>query len=274
MSRDSIVISTRPGQSLIEIISNELPKLNKTQTKVAKVILADPKLATESSIAVLAKRSAVSQPSVNRFCKHFNAKGFPDLKLKLVQSMARGICFVAPKIEPSDNVVSYTPKIFDCAIGNLALARENICHQTINQVVKILVTARRIYFFGLGDLAVIARDAANKFIQLKLPVSSHDDLFVQKMLASQANDKDVFFIISGSTQTSEVSRVAQIAKKKGSDVIALTSPSDSLANFSTINLLVDIAESDREYTPLSTKIAYFVVLDVVMAGMILQRRNN
>ena len=55
MSRDSIVISTRPGQSLIEIISNELPKLNKTQTKVAKVILADPKLATESSIAVLAK---------------------------------------------------------------------------------------------------------------------------------------------------------------------------------------------------------------------------
>ena len=128
--------------------------------------------------------------------------------------MARGICFVAPKIEPSDNVVSYTPKIFDCAIGNLALVRENICHQTINQVVKILVTARRIYFFGLGDLAVIARDAANKFIQLKLPVSSHDDLFVQKMLASQANDKDVFFIISGSTQTSKVQELLKSLKKK------------------------------------------------------------
>ena len=39
MSRDSIVISTRLGQSLIEIISNELPTLNKTQTKVAKQYL-------------------------------------------------------------------------------------------------------------------------------------------------------------------------------------------------------------------------------------------
>jgi RpiR family carbohydrate utilization transcriptional regulator len=272
MSRDLIVTSRLPSKSLIEIISKELPKLNKTQTKVAKVILADPRSAAESSIAVLAKKSAVSQPSVNRFCKYFNAKGFPDLKLKLVQSMASGICFVAPKIHPTDNVLSYTPKIFDSAISKLVLARENICYQTVNQVVKSLTCASRIHFFGHGDSADIARNAANKFIELKLPVSSHDDIFVQKMLASQASKKDVFFIISHTSESNEISKVAEIAQKKGSTVIALTSPSNALANFSTINLFVDEQENDREHTPISTKIVQFVILDVVMVGVTLCKK--
>ena len=271
MSRDRIVASMLPRQSLIEVISKELPRLNKTQTKVAKVILADPKSATESSIAVLAKKSAVSEPSVNRFCKHFNAKGFPDLKLKLAQSMASGICFAIPKIDPADNVTSYTPKIFDSAISNLVLVRENICHQTVNQVVQSLIQAKRIYLFGRGDSAVVARDAANKFIRFNLPVSSHDDIFMQKMLASQANKEDVFFIISHTAQTKEISEVAQIAQKRGSTVIALTSRSNSLADFSTINLFVDIAENNGGYRPISSRIVHLVILDVLMAGIRLRK---
>lgn len=61
---------------LLEAISRELPKLNKTQTKVAKTILADPQLATESSIASLAKKSAVSEPSVNRFVSVLMPRAF------------------------------------------------------------------------------------------------------------------------------------------------------------------------------------------------------
>ena len=219
MSRDLIVTSRLPSKSLIEIISKELPKLNKTQTKVAKVILADPRSAAESSIAVLAKKSAVSQPSVNRFCKYFNTKGFPDLKLKLVQSMASGICFVAPKIHPTDNVLNYTPKIFDSAISKLVLARENICYQTVNQVVKSLTCASRIHFFGLGDSVDIARDAANKFIELKLPVSSHDDIFVQKMLASQASKKDVFLLFPTLLKAMRYQKLPKLHKKKAQPLL-------------------------------------------------------
>ena len=70
------------GQNLINVISDSLPTLNKSESKVAEVILSDPDSATQSSIANLAKRAGVSEPSVNRFCKRFNAVGFPDFKLK------------------------------------------------------------------------------------------------------------------------------------------------------------------------------------------------
>jgi len=77
MSHELQIPTQLANSSLLEAIPQELPKLNKTQTKVAKAILADPQSATESSIANLARKSAVSEPSVNRFCKRFNAKGFP-----------------------------------------------------------------------------------------------------------------------------------------------------------------------------------------------------
>ena len=94
---------------------------------------------------------------------------------------------------------------------------------------------------------------------------------MQKMLASQANREDVFFIISHTAQTKEISEVAQIAQKRGSTVIALTSRSNSLADFSTINLFVDIAENNGGYRPISSRIVHLVILDVLMAGITLRK---
>lgn len=48
MSREPLVLPNAPNQSLIQIISQDLPTLNKTQAKVARTILADPKSATQS----------------------------------------------------------------------------------------------------------------------------------------------------------------------------------------------------------------------------------
>ena len=82
------------GQNLINVIADQLPNLNKSESKVAKVILADPDAATQSSIAALAKAASVSEPSVNRFCKRFDAAGFPDFKLRLAKALVSGVRFV------------------------------------------------------------------------------------------------------------------------------------------------------------------------------------
>lgn len=255
----------------LEAISQELPKLNKTQTKVAKTILADPQSATQSSIANLAKKSAVSEPSVNRFCKRFNAKGFPDLKLRIARSLARGACYGYPKIESSDNVAIFTPKIFDLVISNLALVRENICHQSIDQIVEKLIQARHIYFFALGTLAFAAREATDKFRSSSLPVSSHDDILTQQMFASKGQDGDVFFIISDTNHNKQLIDVAQTAKKNGSMVISLTPSHSSLSNLSALSLYADIFEFSDKSIPLSSRIMYWVILDIIATGIALKK---
>ena len=259
------------SQNLINIIADELPDLNKSESKVARVILADPDRATSSSIAALAKAADVSEPSVNRFCKRFNAAGFPDFKLKLAKALVSGVRFVNRNVDPGDDVSSYTPKIFDSTINNLAMVRDRISHSIVNQVVDTLIQAKRIYFFGLGASGSVARDAENKFFRFNLPVSFHDDVLMQRMLASTGGTGDVFFFISHTGRTKEVVEVAEIAKANGSTVIGLTAPDSPLAAISSVTLEVEVPENTDEYMPMTSRIVHLVILDVLATGVTLRR---
>jgi len=259
------------SQNLINIITDALPDLNKSETKVAQVILADPDAATSSSIATLAKKASVSEPSVNRFCKQFNATGFPDFKLKLAKSLVSGIRFVNRNVNPDDDVTSYTPKIFDSTINDLALVRDKISHRVVNCVVDKLIQAKRIYFFGMGTSGSVARDAENKFFRFNLPVSYHDDVLMMRMLASTGTTGDVFFVISHTGRTKEIIDVVQIARESGATIIALTSPGSPLAAISSISLDVDVPENTDEYMPMTSRIVHLVILDVLATGFTLRR---
>ncbi|MGB1244672.1 MAG: transcriptional regulator HexR [Porticoccaceae bacterium] len=257
--------------NLINIITDALPSLNKSETKVANVILSDPDAATQSSIAALAKKASVSEPSVNRFCKRFNASGFPDFKLKLAKSLVSGIRFVNRNVDPNDDVASYTPKIIDSTINTLASVRDKISYARVNQVVDKLIQAKRIYFFGLGASGSVARDAEHKFFRFNLPVSSHEDVLMQRMLASTGGAGDVFFIVSHTGRTKEVVEVAEIARNNGSTVIGLTAPESPLAAMCTLAMDVDVPENTDEYMPMASRIVHLVILDVLATGMTLRR---
>jgi RpiR family carbohydrate utilization transcriptional regulator len=257
--------------NLLNVISDAQPSLNKSEYKVAQAILADPDKATRSSIANLAKAAGVSEPSVNRFCKRFNAAGFPDFKLKLAQSLARGVRYVNRNVLPGDGVESYTPKIFDGTINALAMVRDSISHSLLNRVVDQLIQAKRIYFFGLGSSGPVAKDAENKFFRFDLPVFCHEDVLMQRMLASTGKVGDIFFMISYTGRTKELVEVAEIARANGSTVIGLTAPKSPLAKISNLALEVDTPEDTDEYMPMTSRIVHLVTLDVLATGVILRR---
>ena len=258
-------------QNLINIINDALLTLNKSEKKVAEAILADPESATQSSIASLAKRANVSEPSVNRFCKRFNTAGFPDFKIQLAKSLVSGVRFVNRNVNPDDNVDSYTPKIFDSTINDLALVRDNIDHNVVNHVVDQLIQAKRIYFFGLGTSGAVARDAENKFFRFNLPVSFHDDVLMMRMLAATGAGGDVFFVISHTGRTKEIIDIAKIASTNGATVVALTSPESPLTKVSSISLEVNVPENTDEYMAMTSRIVHLVILDVLATGFTLRR---
>jgi RpiR family carbohydrate utilization transcriptional regulator len=258
-------------QNLLTIISNELDSLNKSERKVADAIMLDPEAATHSSIANLAIKASVSEPSVNRFCKRFNTAGFPDFKIKLAKSLVSGVRFVNQNVDSDDTVEHFTPKIFDSTMNDLALVRDTIDHGVVNKVVDKLIDAERIYFFGLGTSGAVARDAENKFFRFNLPVSFHDDVLMMRMLASTGRSGDVFFVISHTGRTKEVIEISEIAVDNGSTVIALTSPGSPLSLISSISLEVNVPENTDEYMAMTSRIAHLVILDVLATGFTLRR---
>src|SRR5690606_40927253 len=128
----------------LDKITNNLESFSKSERKVAEVILASPQTAIHSSIATLAKMADVSEPTVNRFCRRLDTKGFPDFKLHLAQSLANGTPYVNRHVEAEDGPDTYTAKIFESTMACLDTARQRVDIATVNRAVDVRSEERRV----------------------------------------------------------------------------------------------------------------------------------
>ena len=150
-------------EDIIRTIQERLSTLSKSERKVADVMLADPKATIHSSIAKLAARAEVSEPTVNRFCRSLIGNGFSNFKVLLAQSLATGTPCVNFNVEPDDAAGAVTAKIFEAAKRNLTRAQEILPAILISRAVDVFAQAHRIEFYGLGASGPVAQDAHHKF---------------------------------------------------------------------------------------------------------------
>ncbi|NWO08353.1 MAG: MurR/RpiR family transcriptional regulator [Alteromonadaceae bacterium] len=263
--------SSRRDDNLIDQIQERLPRLNKSERKVAEAILRDPSAATRYSIAALARAADVSEPTVNRFCRGFSATGFPDFKIRLAQSIATGTPYVGQNIEPDDTVSEFTDKIMLTTIASLDKARQSLDPEAIATVVDYLIQAKQISFFGTGGSASVAMDAQHKFFRFNIPVSFYDDTLMQRMLAAGANVGDAIVLISYTGRTRETVEIAHLARSNGATVIGITNPDSPLAEACTAVLGVTAPEDTEVYMPMTSRIIQLAVIDVLATGVTLKR---
>ena len=83
---------------------------NKSERKVAEVILKDPEAATDPALPPWLK-AAKSQPTVNRLCNRFDTSGYPDFKIQLALSLVKGTPYVSENVDPDDNLETFTDRI-------------------------------------------------------------------------------------------------------------------------------------------------------------------
>ncbi|OVZ96402.1 MULTISPECIES: MurR/RpiR family transcriptional regulator [Yersinia] len=255
----------------LENIQNNLDLLSKSERKVAEVILASPQTAIHSSIATLAKMANVSEPTVNRFCRRLDTKGFPDFKLHLAQSLANGTPYVNRNVEEDDSVGAYTGKIFESTMASLDMVKNNLDIAAINRAVDLLTQAKKISFFGLGASAAVAHDAMNKFFRFNIPVIYFDDIVMQRMSCMNSSEGDVVVLISHTGRTKSLVELAHLARENDATVIAITSRDTPLADEATLSLLLDVPEDTDVYMPMVSRIAQLTLVDVLATGFTLRR---
>ena len=260
--------------NILEQITLNLEKLSKSERKVANVIQASPKTAIHSSIAALAKMADVSEPTVNRFCRRMDTKGFPDFKLHLAQSLANGTPYVNRHVEETDTVEDYTNKIYEATRASLDRSRQMVDTAAINRAVDILTQAKKISFFGLGASAAVAQDALNKFFRFNVPVLSFQDALMQRMSCINSTEGDVVVLISHTGRTKSLVEIAAMAKENDATVIAITAKDSPLAHACHLVISTEIPEDTDLYMPMASRIGQLVIIDVLATGFTLRRGSK
>ncbi|MFC4260006.1 transcriptional regulator HexR [Marinobacter lacisalsi] len=257
--------------NMLEAIRNRLNDLNRSERKVADAILRNPAVATRSSIATLARTADVSEPTVNRFCRNFSTKGFPDFKIRLAQSMASGTPYVSQSVDADDSVDVFADKIMRSTIVSLDKARKALDSQKLGQTIDYLIQAKQVAFFGMGGSAAVALDAQHKFFRFNIPVTAYDDVLMQRMVAAGASTGDAIVLISYTGRTRDLVEIAESARENGATVIAITAPDSPLADACTIALEVTTTEDTEMYIPMTSRIIHLAIIDILATGVTLKR---
>ncbi|MEH6468098.1 MAG: SIS domain-containing protein [Porticoccus sp.] len=248
-------------------ISNNLHNMRKSERKVAEFILANLTEVIRMRIVDLAESAEVSEPTVVRFCRAVGCDGFQDFKLALAQQLASSPSYGQIAVTDKDSVSEYTFKVFDSTVDTLLKVRDSLDLDMLDRAVKAICAANRVEFYGFGASAAVAFDAQHKFFRLQVSAAAYSDPHLQNMSATSMAPGDVVIAISQSGRTTTLINAIERVKSRGAIVIGMAPSGTPVAEAATIPLTIDAKEDIQIYTPLSSRIAHLVVIDVLAIGV-------
>lgn len=263
-----MVTSGKPVKdNILEKIKHSQTQFRRSEQKVADYVLSYANEVIHMRIVDLATEANVSEPTVVRFCRALDCDGFQDFKLRLAQVLAKETRFAQFSMKEDDSVDDFTNSIFDTTASALLSVKNRIDVKMVQKAISLLTSSKRVEFFGFGASGAVATDAQHKFFRLQMSTAAYSDPHMQNMSAVTLTDTDVVVAISQTGRTKALLQSIQLVREAGANVIALCPSGSPLAELATIPLYIDVPEDTEIYTPMTSRIAHLVVIDVLAVGV-------
>ena len=258
--------------NVLDHIRQRLPDLKRSERQVAEIVLTDPQKVLTQSITAVAQTALVSEATVVRFCRSVGCSGFPDFKLRLAECQARGgTPFVSQDVAPDDELPAVARKIFSSAAVALNDAAGRLDAGAIAHAVDLLAEASSILCIGMGASAIVAADAAHKFLRFGMAAqSSSDPMLVQMLSVNLGSQNGIMLAVSNTGRTLAMIELVEAACAQGVPVIAITAPGSPLAAVATVAIGSDPVEDAEIYTPMASRLIHLTIVDVLSTGVALR----
>ncbi len=260
------------SQNPITKIKEHRDSLRKSERKVADFILDNAASVINMRIVDVASSAEVSEPTVIRFCRALEFDGFQAFKLQLAQHMGANPSYTQFSVDDKDTVADLSHKVFDSTIGSLLAVRDELDPVVLKKAINIISKANRVEFYGFGASGSVAADAQHKFFRLQLSTAAYTDPHIQHMSAISLSEQDVVVAISQSGRTKALIQSVKLAMEAGATVIGLAPQETPLSKLCSIPIYVNMEEDLHVFTPVSSRIAHLLVIDVLAMGVARYRK--
>lgn len=252
---------------LLQRIHTHRSDLRKSELKVCEYVLDNIDSVIHMRIVDLADVCDVSEPTVVRFCRAIECNGFQDFKLQLAQHLASKEEYESFSMDIGDSTADLGRKVFNATLSSLTDVRDALNPSVIEQAIKLISNAKRVEFYGFGASAAVAADAQHKFFRLNISSAAYSDPHIQAMSAMSLSSNDVVVAISQSGKTTALIEAIQLANAQGAMTIGLAPTGSPVAKECQLAIEVNAQEEVEIYTPLSSRIAHLVIIDLLAVGV-------
>src|SRR3990172_5094388 len=140
--------------------------LSKAEWRVASCIIDHPEEVIHLSVAVLARKSGVSDATVVRTCQKIGMTGYQELKVTLAQDIVTPLQSIHEEIEEQDSVEVIISKVFQSNLQALHFTNSILKTETVEQAIEAIERSNKVYIYGLGASHSIAVDLQHKLMRL------------------------------------------------------------------------------------------------------------
>ncbi len=138
----------------------------------------------------------------------------------------------------------------------------------IGRGADLLLSASRIYFFGLGGSALVAQDAYHKLVRTGLLCAAPLDFHMQLMQAAQMERNDLALLVSHSGVNKDALAVAEAVKQSGGRLIVMTNHGRSpLSKTADLALFVHTRGSPYATEAFSARIVQLALIDCLYVSV-------
>lgn len=243
--------------------------LRPSEQKVCAVVIEDPLWGSRATLAEIANKAGVSEPSVVRFSRSLGYEGFQDFKYALIQSLASGVPAAQASVERGDGIGVIANKIFENSLEGLRSTREALNLDALQAAVSAIGQADNMLVLGFGASGIVGQDTAQKFPLFGLPINAPVDFHQQFIGANLATPQTVVLAISNTATTTEVLESMLEAKQRGAITIAVCGREGPISRVADIFISHTTEDTDT-YTPTTSRLAALVIIDILAVALILQ----
>jgi RpiR family transcriptional regulator, carbohydrate utilization regulator len=256
----------KPLIDIVTLLQQKLVAGTAAEQRLAGVILQDVEAASRFSIAELADRASVSEPTVTRLATSMGLEGTRDLKLSLAQAIAIGGSYVSGDDEDDADKMSHDSLgiISRFAIQAIKDVSASLTPETLDEISHALASSKMVQIFGTGGVSSMAAQQLEfRLFRLGLNVRVPLDGRLQRMNAALANSEAMFIGFSLSGGASSVIDSLNIGKQYGARTVAITPPNTPLARCADTVVPYRYMEDGQIYKPNSASFALMAIMDTI-----------
>lgn len=248
-----------------------------TEQRLQEFILAHTQTVIYESAQSFAHKTNTSPAAIIRFSKKLGYKGFTQLKMDLAKYDLQDSSneTFQEKIEEHDSLETIVLKMQQADLNTIEETYELLRIEALEQAIKYLQNADKIYLIGIGASGVCCLDFTQKLTRVGKSVTYYADFHMQLAAMSHVKKEDCVLAISYSGNTNEINLALKVAREVQASIIGITQLSKNpMHKFCDALLYVPKSENELRLGALSSRNASMILIDLLYTGMICPHLND
>lgn len=254
----------------IKMLYNEMGGAEK---KIADWIFENPNGIIPLSISELAEQCGCGEATIVRFARRIGFGGYQELKISLAQE--EGKAEINNTISAQDSCFEIFEKISNDIYCTLEMTKKFINRDALNTAADLILSAKKIVVFGLGNSGAIALDMQHKFLRVGYNIHAYTDNHMQAIAASHLTSTDIAVGVSHSGSSRDIVEALEIARKNGAKTISITNHGKSpIVKQSDCVLSTASDETQYSILGLNSRIAQLAIVDALYYYVLCQNPDT